>query len=386
MPDTNSVAFILLGVIVSSMSEKEIVESSDTVDDEVKEEYDKKANKRASLEEKYQEILGDLQSEDVEASETEEDSSSFFDKFKWNNVRSWLLNTVDGLDERINQNLHTIEGLETKPAMDDESLEEALDSAEEVEEIRFIFADGMKSQWYTWNLEDPTHPLNYIIDYYTENNSISDLFGETVRGVNIYKDQDTGEFRPHIIYPTPYNKKSGHIRFKLYGAIEKLLNNRDTGKQFKVGQISTHKSVHSNAVLPVTSDLKFRNYLSRRALTYIMNFVWSFSLGSLAYILGSWITNYSVGSSMSGPLPTVNVGHFAVMGIILMAFIIPLTIHGIMNIVPYKKPNESSVFFGLIVAGLLLVSPLAIPLAGIVYGGKVLSKWIGSVNQYDPYS
>lgn len=363
---------------------EEVVEDSSETHAE-KDEFDKMANRRASLEEKYQDALENVREENTDYSKENEDTS-VFSRLTWNNVRGWVLDRVDLLDERINQSLYTISDVETHPPMDETSLDDALKSAEGVESIRFVFENGDKSQWYTWNVGESEHPLNYIIDYYTENKSISGLFGKTVRGKTPCSDSSDEQYL-HILYPEHYEKKSSHIKFKLYSILDMLLEDEDSDKE-TMGYYfssSTYRTDPEGFHSPISNGYFIRNFLSNRFLNLSMASIWSVSLGSVGYLITSWAIN-SVDSVMKNLMPSINIPKNFVVPLLCVLVIGPMMIQLAIEQWSHNNPDDEMALAGVLVAIGVCLFPLTFLVGSLFIAYKIGSSYLSEVNQYNPHT
>lgn len=351
--------------------------TEDAVDTSTEDEVEREANKRVSLAERYEEEVEKIRSEQ----RREENSGDETDEPLKVRVGNWVIDRIDGLEERMNQSIRTIDGIETKPPMNATSIDDALDSVEDVEQIRFTFQKSGVSQWYTWEPSDPEHPLHHITDYYTDTGSISGLYGEEVRTAQIYDN-------PHITYPTPYETKTGHYRFKIYEWVDSVVNNTEEGDYYKVVSIDKHRGK------PVSSDVKHHNVLATDTFESIGGAIWfipamtilmTFCLG--VYSLGHLGLSFALGGV---PLPSPPFSSLVPLFVASFAMFLGagLTVSGI-DRVSYKNWNSvrsNSFHNGFAWAFFTLISPLmAVHRVCRGVKNKVMG-FISDLNSYEPHA
>ncbi len=111
----------------------------------------------------------------------------------------------------------SIVDIKTTPSVDAESLDEALDPGE-ISLLRFVFADGTKTKWYSFDGKE----LDDIVEFYADG-SLGRMLDPRVE-VEVYPQtfDIQSENRIEIMFPTPRDKHTGHLKYQVQRRLNAL--------------------------------------------------------------------------------------------------------------------------------------------------------------------
>lgn len=169
-------------------------------------ETEKQAARRASIIDKYNTELQRVSDNSQPTTETTQQNTQ---------------SLVSKVTTAINQPYSTVVDVKTKPPLPENAEENIKEHDEfQVQKVQFIFADDTESRWYEWDITNEQSPLYQILHYYADGN-ISQLFGTRVRCTGNATASPTYS-QKQIETPTPFNKRSSHLRHSIYWKLEQL--------------------------------------------------------------------------------------------------------------------------------------------------------------------
>ncbi len=343
----------------SSSTSPEGDETSAGTHHELEEDVEEKTNKWAGLADRHRHYRD--QSRDTSASH----STTPADSQERNTIVDGIRRTadwLDRLDDRLHSHTRTITDIETEPAVDTSSPEAVAESEENVEMVRFELDETEVTRWYSWEPQNPDHPLTHLIEYYAD----GDLLSLQNTEVTIAYEWDRWDYisdtgHPQILTPTPYNQQSAHLKHRLFQPLFALDNPDETA-------LTRTTTNHESFEPAITESTRHHTRLSANCIA--LGGTGSVLLGWLFALLGLYITFLSPVSDTIGSAFSI--------GGMLFAVVIPWLLRKSI----YPEPAGDNMYAR---AGYIVSLPLRIVAWGIQHGWTYLTQKVRALNRRDPF-